>query len=379
MQIYLVGGAVRDQLLNLPVYERDWVVVGATPQDLLKQGYRQVGKDFPVFIHPESREEYALARTERKTVPGHTGFSVHSSPQVSLEDDLMRRDLTINAMAQDEQGKIIDPYNGRQDLTQRILRHVSPAFSEDPLRIFRVARFAAKLAHLNFTIAKDTAELMLSLAESDEITHLSRERIWQETKKALATNSPEVYFKTLLDCNALTKLNSQFANVLLKAANSQQFDKLKLIKNFDSRYICLLTLCASDNSHIVEDIVININAFFGVPTSLAKSSELVVKYYFSCIDSFKLANQEILDLLISLDAFRRTERSLEVLNHMKAVAIILAKENTHDLEFLEKIIPTLASIKLEPNLQKSLDGQEIGMALNQLRYQAIGSLKQSYK
>ncbi|MGZ8163689.1 MAG: multifunctional CCA addition/repair protein, partial [Methylobacter sp.] len=159
MQIYLVGGAVRDKLLNYPVQEQDWVVIGETPESMVKQGFRAVGKDFPVFLHPKSHEEYALARTERKTAPGYKGFVVHASPDVSLEQDLMRRDLTINAMAMTPQGLLIDPYGGRQDLERRIFRHISPAFAEDPVRILRVARFAARYGHLGFTLAEETREL----------------------------------------------------------------------------------------------------------------------------------------------------------------------------------------------------------------------------
>ncbi len=206
MQIYLVGGAVRDALLGYPVYDRDWVVVGATPALMLADGYKPVGSDFPVFIHPRSGEEYALARTERKSGKGYAGFTWHASPDVSLEEDLIRRDLTINAMAQDDQGVITDPYQGQQDLQAKLLRHVSPAFEEDPLRVLRVARFAARYAHLGFTVADETLALMQRIAATDELAHLTAERVWKEFERALAEPSPLVFLQVLADCHGLATL-----------------------------------------------------------------------------------------------------------------------------------------------------------------------------
>ncbi|WP_426596216.1 multifunctional CCA addition/repair protein [Pectobacterium brasiliense] len=213
MKIYLVGGAVRDSLLGLPVTEKDWVVVGATPENLLEQGYQQVGKDFPVFLHPVSRDEYALARTERKSGKGYTGFVCHAAPDVTLEQDLLRRDLTINAIARTERGDLIDPYHGRRDLENRVLRHVSDAFSEDPLRVLRVARFAARFAHLGFQIAEETMALMQKMAHEGELAYLTPERVWKETEKALGTSSPDVYFQVLRDCGALTVLFPEIDNL----------------------------------------------------------------------------------------------------------------------------------------------------------------------
>ncbi|MDT0178248.1 multifunctional CCA addition/repair protein [Enterobacter sp. BRE11] len=206
MKTYLVGGAVRDALLKLPVKDRDWVVVGATPESMLAQGFQQVGRDFPVFLHPQSREEYALARTERKSGNGYTGFVTWSAPDVTLEQDLQRRDLTINAIAQRENGELIDPFHGERDLQARLLRHVSDAFNEDPLRVLRVARFAARFAHLNFRIADETQALMRQMAASGELSHLTAERVWKETEKALTSRNPQVYFQTLRDCGALEVL-----------------------------------------------------------------------------------------------------------------------------------------------------------------------------
>ncbi|NTS78157.1 multifunctional CCA addition/repair protein [Catenovulum sp. SM1970] len=203
MKIYLVGGAVRDQLLNLTIKDRDWLVVGSTPEQMLELDYQQVGKDFPVFLHPKSKEEYALARTEKKQGAGYTGFSCYAEPDVTLEQDLMRRDLTINAIAKDEDGNLHDPYQGQQDITNRVLRHVSDAFIEDPLRVLRVARFAARFANLGFTIATETMDLMRKLSQSGELDHLTTERVWQETARALMEQEPQVYFEVLHECGAL--------------------------------------------------------------------------------------------------------------------------------------------------------------------------------
>lgn len=209
MKVYLVGGAVRDQLLGLSVKDRDWIVVGTDPATLLSLGYQQVGKDFPVFLNPKTKEEYALARTERKSSAGYTGFICDFSPTITLEQDLIRRDLTINAMAQSEDGEIIDPYGGKQDLENRILRHISPAFSEDPLRVLRVARFAARYHSLGFKIASETLALMTELALSGELQHLTAERVWLETEKALNEKNPEIYFETLHKTGALSVLFSE--------------------------------------------------------------------------------------------------------------------------------------------------------------------------
>ena len=204
MQTYLVGGAVRDKLLGRPIKDQDWVVVGSTPEKMLAQGYQSVGADFPVFLHPKTKEEYALARIERKIGVGYTGFSCDASSEVSLEEDLLRRDLTINAMAMDDQGNIIDPYNGQQDLENRLLRHVSDAFVEDPLRVLRVARFAARYHSLGFRIAPETQALMQTITTNGELTTLSAERVWQETARSLMETHPEVYFESLKACGALS-------------------------------------------------------------------------------------------------------------------------------------------------------------------------------
>ncbi|MGH8263444.1 MAG: multifunctional CCA addition/repair protein [Steroidobacteraceae bacterium] len=206
MQVYLVGGAVRDELLGRPVAERDWVVVGATPAEMSAQGYKQVGRDFPVFLHPTSHEEYALARTERKNAPGYRGFAVEFAPDVTLEADLARRDLTINAMARARDGSLIDPFGGQADIEHRVLRHVAPAFVEDPVRVLRLARFAARYAPLGFHVADDTLALARRMASSGELDALVPERVWQETERALGEREPAVFFEVLRACDALARI-----------------------------------------------------------------------------------------------------------------------------------------------------------------------------
>jgi tRNA nucleotidyltransferase (CCA-adding enzyme) len=206
MKIYSVGGAVRDELLGLPVVDRDYVVIGATPEQMIALGYRPVGKDFPVFLHPQSHEEYALARTERKTARGYHGFAFHAAPDVTLEQDLARRDLTINAIAKDEQGKLVDPHNGAADIKARVLRHVSPAFAEDPVRILRLARFAARFVRLGFSIADETLELMRHMVSNGEVDALIAERVWQELSRGLMETKPSRMFEVLRECGALARV-----------------------------------------------------------------------------------------------------------------------------------------------------------------------------
>jgi len=206
MKTYLVGGAVRDKLLDIEPKEHDWVVIGSSPAEMLKLGYKQVGKDFPVFLHPETKEEYALARTERKTGPGYAGFSFHAAPNVTLEEDLLRRDLTINAIAMDDDGTLIDPFDGQQDIADGLLRHVSPAFAEDPVRILRIARFAARFARFGFKVAHSTNSLMRKMVANGEVDALVAERVWKELDTALAEDHPQAFFKVLRGCGALEKL-----------------------------------------------------------------------------------------------------------------------------------------------------------------------------
>jgi tRNA nucleotidyltransferase (CCA-adding enzyme) len=211
LQHYLVGGAVRDRLLDLGAGERDWVVVGATPEDMVARGFKPVGRDFPVFLHPETKEEYALARTERKTAPGYHGFTFHTDPSVTLEEDLRRRDLTINAIAETPDGTLVDPYGGQRDLSARVLRHVSPAFTEDPVRILRVARFYSRFKPLGFRVAEETLTLMRVMVANGEVDALQPERVWQETRRSLAQDDPAAFFELLRECGALEKLFPELA------------------------------------------------------------------------------------------------------------------------------------------------------------------------
>ena len=231
MQIYLVGGAVRDRLLSLPVKDKDFVVVGATPAEMLAQGYQQVGKDFPVFLHPSSKQEYALARTERKSGAGYTGFTCYAAPDVTLEQDLLRRDLTINAMVEDSNGQVIDPLNARVDLDNRILRHISASFSEDPLRVLRVARFAARFHHLGFTIADETLALMQAMTQAGDLAELTPERVWQEVEKTLSAANPEVFFQVLKKIDALAVILPELDNLFALKREINSEDETKTEKN----------------------------------------------------------------------------------------------------------------------------------------------------
>ena len=296
MKTFLVGGAVRDTLLGYPFHEKDWVVVGATPAEMIEAGFAQVGRDFPVFLHPDSKEEYALARTERKSGPGYHGFVVHADRAVTLEEDLERRDLTINAMAMDASGDIIDPYHGQRDLADRVLRHVSPHFVEDPLRVLRVARFAARYHHLGFTIAPETAALLSQIVAADELPHLSIERVWVEMEKALGTTHPEVFFHTLADCQALA--------VLLPALSvSQGIASLTRAAPHTPRLDCRWASLLAD---LPEARVKAINEHLKVPNafSLLSSRVSVAR------PTLKTALRDAIDcmaLIKLLDALRRDE------------------------------------------------------------------------
>ena len=296
LDVYLVGGAVRDRLLGYPVKERDWVVVGARPQQLLDLGYRQVGKDFPVFLHPKTGEEYALARTERKSGHGYTGFEVNSDPAVTLEEDLYRRDLTVNAIAEDARGQLIDPYGGQQDLQARVLRHVSAAFVEDPLRVLRVARFAARYAQLGFQIAPETLALMQQISVSGELQHLPSERVWQELERALAETSPQQFFITLIDCGALQVL---FPDWELEPAQLQNLQQAVEISAATPVRFAALT--AGLESQQLRQLCDQLRA----PNS---HRELALTCCHFGADANSRGPQATLDLLDHTDAWRRAER-----------------------------------------------------------------------
>lgn len=374
MKVYLVGGAVRDQLLSLPIVERDWVVVGAEPEELLELGYRQVGKDFPVFIHPDSGDEYALARTERKSGKGHRGFKVHSEPTIKLEDDLSRRDLTINAIAEDSEGHLIDPYGGQKDLKQKVLRHISPAFSEDPLRVLRVARFAAKFWGLGFTISPETLNLMSKISNSDELSTLSKERIWKETERALESDNPEIFFITLWQVGALHTLVRPLAEALNSSNNLLMLADIRNLSGITSRYLGLSIIAeAHDNQPVAEQF----NQAFCAPSKLHDFTELIAKCFYQCINALSSSEENIYETLIHLDAFRRESRCIEFLSCLDQIQMTFKLGENTSIKFLRDIIPELAKIKPDQDM-KSLSGKEIGDSLANLRINKIRQLK-TYK
>lgn len=336
-QTYLVGGAVRDRLLGLPVQDRDWVVVGASPQDLAAAGYQPVGKDFPVFLHPQTHEEVALARTERKTAAGYHGFAFHTAADVTLEQDLARRDLTINAMAQDEAGTLIDPHDGQRDLRERVLRHVSPAFAEDPVRILRLARFAARFA--DFTVAPETVELMRAMVAAGEIDALVAERVWQELSRGLMEAKPSRMFDVLRDAGALQKLLPEVEalfGVPQPEAHHPEIDTgVHLMLVLDQcaaqaapltvRYACLCHDLGKGTTrkedlprHIAhearsEKLARVVSARWKVPTDCRELAELVAREHTHVHQSEGFSAEARLRLLERCDAWRRPDRFAELL------------------------------------------------------------------
>jgi tRNA nucleotidyltransferase (CCA-adding enzyme) len=299
MQVYLVGGAVRDELLGLSAPERDWVVVGATPEELQRAGYRAVGREFPVFLHPDTSEEYALARLERKTGPGYRGFETRFSPDVTLEQDLQRRDLTINAMARGSDGTLIDPYGGQRDLELRLLRHVSPAFVEDPVRILRVARFAARLQALGFKLAPETRELLRQMVANGEVHALVPERVWREMQRALGAADPAVFFDILQDCGALAVLlpeldwNAAARDALQRAARSGT--------QANVRFAALLAITPADHIKALCERL-------RVPNDYRELALLTARLHRQIAAAATLDAAGVLDLLEAADGFRRPER-----------------------------------------------------------------------
>lgn len=334
MQIYLVGGAVRDRLLGLPVTDRDYVVVGATPEEMVAKGFRPVGADFPVFLHPETKEEYALARTERKSGHGYKGFTVYAAPEVTLEDDLRRRDLTINAMAETPEGELIDPFGGARDLRDGILRHVSPAFAEDPVRILRVARFAARYAKWGFRVAHRTTQLMREMVASGEVDHLVPERVWAELERALGEDAPARFFAVLKSCGALARLFPEIDalyGVPQPAPHHPEIDTgvhamlvleqaARLSPDSRVRFAALLHDVGKGTTpphewprHIDHeargaDLIADFCARFRVPNDYRDLAVLVARYHAHCHRIRELRPGTVLELLEALDAFRRPER-----------------------------------------------------------------------
>lgn len=400
MKTYLVGGAVRDALLGLPVKDRDWVVVGATPDTLLSQGYQQAGRDFPVFLHPVSHEEYALARTERKAGHGYTGFTTRFSPDVTLEDDLQRRDLTINAMAQDSDGQIIDPWLGRQDLNQRLLRHVSPAFIDDPLRVLRVARFAARFSAQGFTIAPETLSLMQQLSASGELAHLTPERVWKETEKVLSGPAPEVYFQVLRDCGALQVLFPELDNLFGVPAPAKWHPEI------DTGIHSLMTLAMA--ASLTDDPAVRFAALFhdagkaltppalwpshpghgvaGLPLITALCQRLKVPNHYRdlalLITEFhdvlhtieRQPAEKIIGLFDSIDSWRKPERILQLTLASEADARGRAGLTANPYPqgaFVRKMYEIAAAVPVAAIVQAGFKGPEIRQELTKKRTEAL--------
>ncbi len=352
MKTYLVGGAIRDQLLGLPVKEKDWVVVGTTVDEMLQAGFRQVGKDFPVFLHPKTGEEYALARTERKVGRGYTGFTFDTSPTVTLEEDLKRRDLTINAMAQAPTGEIIDPYHGQADLEKKILRHVSLAFTEDPVRILRVARFNARFG---FDIAPDTLLLMRKMVAQGEVDALVAERVWKELERALLEQHPEKFFAVLAACNALAILFPQIiASGTGLIALSQA---VKISSSTQVRFAALLHTLSENEIKLLCDR-------YRVPTDYREMAILASKYLPHYQDAKNLTADDLLNLLLATDAFRRPSRFNDFL---LACAACSSQPTTDWLLACYHVVKTTEINELTAHYQ----GQELAQKIKEKRYHAI--------
>ena len=394
LETYLVGGAVRDQLLGYPVRERDYVVVGATPKQMLAKGFRLVGKDFPVFLHPDTHEEYALARTERKTGSGYTGFSVYAAPDVTLEADLQRRDLTINAIAQTSSGEIIDPYHGQKDITQRLLRHVSPAFIEDPVRILRVARFMARFAPLKFHVATETMDLMKTMVQSGEVNALVPERVWQEFSLALKEAAPQAFVKTLYACGALAilfpvlqELYTQFKQIPNKKHAASNLAVLEhavaLTADPQVRFaalLCHLGKELSSNEEANESGILSIQRLcqtYRIPNSYASLAKIAARYHLLAHRALELDANTLLSLLEKTDAFRRLQRFKQFLLVCEADFHTYSGLNAKTYVQKDRILSALSTAKtiaVESLVKQGLKGETLGKKLREQRSEAISHL-----
>ncbi|MBN2688992.1 MAG: multifunctional CCA tRNA nucleotidyl transferase/2'3'-cyclic phosphodiesterase/2'nucleotidase/phosphatase [Gammaproteobacteria bacterium] len=356
MKIYLVGGAIRDKLLGLKVRERDFVVVGATVDEMLRLGFKAVGKDFPVFLHPETYEEYALARTERKVAAGYHGFVFHAEPSVTLEQDLARRDLTINAMAQDEDGNLIDPFNGKNDLDRKCLKHVSAAFREDPVRILRLARFAAFLPE--FTIDESTFILMQEMVKAGEVDALVPERVWQETKRALECAKPNRFFEVLKECGALSilfpSIEKRF-NLAIKLLNNA----VKKSKDPRVRFAALLNnLSISEIKGFAKKL--------NIPREYLDLALLSSTYCGFIFDENSRSAEEILCFFEKIDAFRRPKR----LNDLLSVCVVFNKLPKEKIQNYKRLFEVVSNINGK-DVSRTKSGVEIKNELHRLRRIAI--------
>ena len=404
MKAYLVGGAVRDTLLNFPVRERDWVVIGETPEAMLKRGFFEVGKDFPVFLHPKTKEEYALARTERKTSHGYKGFAVHATPDVTLEEDLIRRDLTINAIAMLDDGSLIDPYNGQADLKNKIFRHISPSFCEDPVRVLRIARFCARYQHLGFTIAPETQALMQAMVTQGEIDFLVPERVWAETKKALAEQTPAAYFQALRDCGALERIFPEI-NALFGVPQTAEYhpeidtgihtlmvleQACLLTDDLSVRFAALthdLGKALTDKEswpHHYGHETLGLSALkklctrLRVPNEYIKLAQQVMEFHTHCHRAKELKPSTLCKLFCSLNAFKSTLQFEAFLTASEADAKgRLGHENNDypQADYLRALQKAAASVDTRDILNSDLQGKAIGDAIFNLRSAAIKKTK----
>ncbi len=406
MQIYKVGGAVRDRLLGQPVTDIDWLVVGATVEQMLAQGFRPVGDDFPVFLHPQTGEEYALARTERKSGQGYGGFTFFASPDVSVEDDLIRRDLTINAMAEDALGQLYDPYGGQRDLEARLLRHVSPAFAEDPLRVLRVARFAARYAPLGFRVADETLALMRQLSESGELQALTAERSWKEISRALMEPRPDVFIQVLRDCGALAELLPEvdaLFGVPQTALHHPEVDTgahvLMVLQQcathtqpLSVRWASLLhdlgkgsTPAADWPRHIAHEVrglkqVRAVNARCKAPKDCQELALLVCEYHTHGHRALELKASTLLELLQSFDAYRRPQRFAEFVAACEMDArgrLGFEQRDYPQARYLLGAANAARTVPVQPLLEQGFKGAELGAALQRERLQALKAYKAS--
>ncbi|HTR00942.1 MAG TPA: multifunctional CCA addition/repair protein [Candidatus Acidoferrum sp.] len=401
MKCYKVGGAVRDKLLGLTPKEIDWVVVGATPQQMLDAGYQQVGRDFPVFLHPKTKQEYALARTERKSGVGYTGFVVHASPDVTLEQDLLRRDLTVNAIAEDDDGMLIDPYGGQRDLAARVLRHVSPAFAEDPLRVLRVARFAARFASLGFSVAPETLQLMRQLVEAGEMQHLIAERVWQELQRALETTAPQVFVRTLRDCGALAALLPEL-DQLFGVSQPEFFhpeidtgihmlmvveQAAALSNELCVRFAALMhdlgkgltpsSMWPTHTGHEEAGVALieTLCERLRVPNDCRELAVLVSRLHTRCHKALKHKAEDLFTTLEQADALRRPQRFEQFLLACEADArgrLGLERRAYPQAERLRQALQAARAIDVAP-LAAQYSKQELGLAIKQARIAAIAS------
>ena len=405
MQVYLVGGAVRDRLLGRPVHERDWVVVGATPEDLERQGYVPVGKEFPVFLHPQTHEEYALARLERKVAPGYRGFTTQFSPNVTLEDDLKRRDLTINAMAETPEGEIVDPYGGQGDIKARMLRHVSESFVEDPVRILRLARFAARYADLGFRVAEETTDLMTRMTDSGEVSALVAERVWQETERALAEPRPDVFFETLRSCGALrviypeidvlygvpqpprwhpeidTGVHVMLALRYAASVGAPTSVRYAVLAHDLGKGVTPREIWPSHRGHEEKGVALveGLSERLKVPNGYRELAVLTCRHHAAVHRAAELKPGTMLTFFENTDAFRRRDRFAEMLLACEADArgrTGLESQPYPQRELMIKARDAAASVVLSDEDRAGLKGKEIGDKIREKRLAAVTELVQ---